>query len=163
MIRSARIQLGLLLAAVGAFVAISTLAAGDGGSVSGVYKGNGKEAKLAYVSAHKGEPLSDKPTIVLVMTEKDHSKEKKPSFKAGFGHFGSALILTFYKDGKIVGCEVAHSAHEKGTFSAIGNIEMKEFKLEDGKIEGKVATKGEVKTFGQTWEVNLKFKTKAPQ
>jgi hypothetical protein len=162
MIRSARIQLGLLFAAGGAFVTIASLAAGDQAPVSGLFKGNGKEAKLVYVSALKGEPLADKPTIVLVMTEKDHLKEKKPYIKAGFGHFGSALIVTVYHDGKIVGCEVAHTAHEKGAFTALGDLTMKDFKLDDGKIEGKLATKGEVKTFGQTWEVNLKFKAKAP-
>ncbi|MBI3408634.1 MAG: hypothetical protein HY040_09790 [Planctomycetes bacterium] len=162
MIRAARIKVGLLLTLVGAFVTIASLTAGDEAPVSGSFKGNGKEAKLAHVSASKGEPLSDKPTIVLVMTEKDHSKEKKPQNKALFGHFGSALIITVYQDGKIVGCEVAHAAHEKGAFSALGDITMKDFKLDGGKIQGKLATKGEVKAFGQTWEVNLKFQAKAP-
>ena len=53
-------------------------------SVTGMFKGNGKEAKLAYVSAHWREPFNDKPSIVLVFTEKDHSKDKKPDFNAAF-------------------------------------------------------------------------------
>src|SRR5262245_41428946 len=58
-------------------------------TVTGIFKGNGKDAKLAYVSAHWREPFGDKPSIVLVFTEKDHSKDKKPDFNAGFGKFGS--------------------------------------------------------------------------
>ena len=63
-------------------------------SVSGIFKGNGKEAKLAHVSARWGEPFNDKPGIVLVFTEKDHSKESKPEISASFGNFGSALIIS---------------------------------------------------------------------
>src|SRR5262245_55885281 len=77
--------------------------------VSGTFTGDGKEAKLMFVSAHKGEPLSDKPTVRLLFTEKDHSKEPKPHIRAGFGYFGSALIITVHPDGSIVGCEVAHT------------------------------------------------------
>ena len=43
-------------------------------SVTGVFKGNGKEAKLVYLSAHWREPFSDKPSMVLVFNEKDRSK-----------------------------------------------------------------------------------------
>jgi uncharacterized protein (TIGR03000 family) len=131
-------------------------------TVSGVFKGNGKEAKLAFASATKGEPFAGDQTIVLVFTEQDHSKEKKPQMKAGFGDFGSALIVTVTPEGKIVGSEVAHAAHNKGTFSAIGDLKSSDFKIADGKIRGKLATDGEVKTFGQTWEVNLKFQAPAP-
>ncbi|HQR08523.1 MAG TPA: hypothetical protein PLN21_16990 [Gemmatales bacterium] len=135
----------------------------DDASVSGKFTGNGNEAKLAFISATKGEPLSDKPTIQIIMTEKDHSKEKRAAFKAGFGDFGSALLITVFHDGKIVGCEVAHSAHERKPFSSIGKIEMTDFKMADGKISGKLATKGEVDTFRQKWEVNLEFKTSVPK
>ncbi len=75
-------------------------------SVTGVFKGNGKEAKLAHVSAHWREPFSDKPSMVLVFIEKDHSKNEKPDFDAGFGKFGSALIISLHEDGDIFGCEV---------------------------------------------------------
>jgi hypothetical protein len=97
-----------------------------------------------------------------VFTEKDHSKEKKPDVKAGFGDFGSALIITVNPEGKIVGCVIAHSAFEKGSFNSIGDVAISDFKLEGGKIQGKIATKGEQKTFGQTWELNIKFEAKAP-
>ena len=130
--------------------------------VSGTFTGDGKEAKLMFVSAHKGEPLSDKPTVRLVFTEKDHSKDPRPYIKAGFGHFGSALIITIHPDGKIVGCEVAHTAHEKSGFSSLGSIAMSDFKSADGMLSGKIKTDGEVETFKQKWKVDIRFEVKAP-
>ena len=90
-------------------------------SVTGVFKGNGKDAKLAHVSAHWREPFGDKPSMDLVFTEKDHSKDKKPDFNAAFGKFGSALIISVHEDGEIFGCQVVHSAHQKQGFSSIGS------------------------------------------
>ncbi len=126
-------------------------------SVTGVFKGNGKEAKVAYVSAHWREPFNDAPGMVLVFTEKDHSKDKKPDFNAAFGKFGSALIISLHEDGGIFGCQVVHAAHEKKGFSSIGSIKTDNFKFEDGKVEGELTTDGQIDTFGETWEVNLKF------
>jgi hypothetical protein len=126
-------------------------------SVTGVFKGNGKDAKLAHVSARWGEPFSGKPGIVLVFSEKDHSKNKKPDFDAAFGKFGSALIISLHEDGQIYGCQVVHSAHQKQGFSSIGSIEANDFSYADGKVEGELTTHGQVDTFGETWEVNVKF------
>jgi hypothetical protein len=126
-------------------------------TVTGVFKGNGKDAKLAYVSAHWREPFGDKPSIVLVFTEKDHSKDKKPDFNAGFGKFGSALIVSLHEDGDIFGCEVAHSALKHQNFSSIGKINTNDFEYADGQVKGELATDGPADVFGETWEVNLKF------
>jgi hypothetical protein len=126
-------------------------------SVSGLFKGNGKEAKLAYVSAHWREPFSDKPSMDLVFTEKDHSKDKKPDLNAAFGRFGSALIISLHDDGEIFGCQVAHSAHQKQGFSSIGSIHTNDFTFEGGKVEGELTTDGQVDTFGETWEVKIEF------
>src|SRR6266404_6337455 len=126
-------------------------------SVTGVFKGNGKDAKVAYVSAHWREPFSDKPSIVLVFTEKDHSKDKKPDFNAGFGKFGSALIVSLHEDGDIFGCEVAHSALKHQNFSSIGRIKTDDFEYADGQVKGELTTDGPAEVFGETWEVNLKF------
>jgi len=125
--------------------------------VTGIFKGNGKDAKLAYVSAHWREPFGDKPSIVLVFTEKDHSKDKKPDFNAGFGKFGSALIVSLHEDGDIFGCEVAHSALKHQNFSSIGKINTNDFEYADGRVKGALATDGPADVFGETWEVNLKF------
>jgi hypothetical protein len=126
-------------------------------SVTGVFKGNGKDAKLAHVSAHWREPFGDKPSMDLVFTEKDHSKDKKPDFNAAFGKFGSALIISVHEDGEIFGCQVVHSAHQKQGFSSIGSIHMNNFTFENGKVEGELTTDGQVDTFGETWEVKIKF------
>ena len=126
-------------------------------SVTGVFKGNGKEAKLAHVSAHWREPFNDKPGMALVFTEKDHSKDKKPDFNAAFGRFGSALIISLHEDGGIFGCQVVHTAHEKQGFTAIGQIKTNNFIFADGKVEGELTTDGEDEVFGETWEVNVKF------
>lgn len=126
-------------------------------TMTGTFKGNGKDAKLAYVSAHWREPFSDKPSMVLVFTEKDHSKDKKPDFNATFGKFGSALIVSLHEDGDIFGCEVAHSALKHQNFSSIGKIDTNNFEYTDGKVQGELATDGPVDVFGETWEVNVKF------
>jgi|GEM_PF-701910 len=125
--------------------------------VTGVFKGNGKEAKIAYVSAHWEEPFGGKPGIVLVFTEKDHSKDKKPKFNASFSKFGSALIISLHDDGGIFGCQVVHEAHSKKGFSSIGKIRTNDFTFADGKVEGELTTDGQADVFGETWEVNLKF------
>jgi hypothetical protein len=38
---------------------------------------------------------------------------------------------------------------------------LSDFKIENGQIQGKISTGGQKETFGQTWEVDLAFKTKA--
>jgi hypothetical protein len=126
-------------------------------SVTGVFKGNGKDAKLAYVSAHWREPFGDKPSMDLVFTEKDHSKDKKPDLNASFGRFGSALIISLHDDGEIFGCQVVHSAHQKQGFSSIGSIHTNDFTFENGKVEGELTTDGQLDTFGEKWEVKIKF------
>jgi hypothetical protein len=126
-------------------------------TVTGIFKGNGKDAKLAYVSAHWREPFGDKPSIVLVFTEKDHSKDKKPDFNAGFGKFGSALIVSLHEDGDIFGCEVAHSALKHQNFSSIGKINTNDFEYADGQVKGELTTDGAADVFGETREVNVKF------
>lgn len=126
-------------------------------TVSGTFKGNGKDAKIAFVSARWGEPFDDKPGIVLVFTEKDHSQNKKPDFDASFGKFGSALIISLHEDGQIYGCQVVHTAHKKQGFSSIGSIRTNNFEYADGKVEGELLTDGEVDVFGEKWSVDLKF------
>jgi hypothetical protein len=126
-------------------------------SVTGIFKGNGKEANLAHVSARWGEPFGGKTGIVLVFTEKDHSKSRKPDVDAMFGKFGSALIISLHEDGDIYGCQVVHRALKTQGFSSSGLIDTSGFNYGDGKVEGELTTNGKVDTFGETWEVNLKF------
>lgn len=128
--------------------------------VTGVFKGNGKEAKLAYATALPGEPFNDKPSITLVLSEKDHSREKRPDIRVAFGDYGSALILSCHLDGSVFGCEVAHAAHEKKPFSSIGKLELLDFQIGGGQVQGSLTTRGETETFDQTWEVDVKFAAK---
>ncbi len=127
-------------------------------TVTGTFKGNGKEGNIAFVSARWAEPFSGKTGMTLVFSEKDHSKIKKPDFDAAFGKLGSALVISvFEEDGGIYSCQVVHSAHQKQGFSSIGQIRTNNFKFEEGKVEGELVTDGEIDTFGEKWEVNLKF------
>ena len=41
-------------------------------------------------------------------------------------------------------------------------MKMSDFKLEKGKIQGKLSTGGEKDAFGDKWEVDIKFEAKAP-
>jgi len=130
--------------------------------VSGIFKGNDQPAKLAFVSAHKGTPLRGQETIKLVFTEKDHSKDEQADLKALFGDYGSALVIGIQLDGKVVTCDVRHEAHKQKPISSPTSVKMSEFKNENGQLSGKLATDGKAEAFGETWEVNLTFKTKAP-
>src|SRR2546429_9801658 len=144
-----------------ALVSAAQLRAADS-EVSGVFKGNDQPAKLMFVSAHKGTPFADKDTIKLVFTEKDHAKDERPELKALFGDYGSALVIGIQPDGKIVTCDIVHEAHKQKPISSPASDKMSDFKSEGGQISGKIATDGKEEAFGQTWEVNLIFKTKAP-
>ena len=130
--------------------------------VSGIFKGNDQLAKLAFVSARKGTPLRGQETIKLVFTEKDHSKDEDAALKALFGDYGSALVIGIQLDGKVVTCDVRHEAHKQKPISSPRSVKMSEFKNENGQLSGKLTTDGKAEAFGETWEVNLTFKTKAP-
>jgi hypothetical protein len=130
--------------------------------VSGIFKGNDQPAKLAFVSAHKGTPLRGQETVKLVFTEKDHSKDEQADLKALFGDYGSALVIGIQLDGKVVTCDVRHEAHKQKPISSPTSVKMSDFKNENGQLSGKLATDGKAEAFGETWEVNLTFKTKAP-
>jgi hypothetical protein len=126
-------------------------------SVTGTFKGNGKDGKLAFVSARWTEPFDNKPGILLLFTEKDHAKGRKPETDAMFGKFGNALIISSHDDGGIYSCQVVHSALKNKGFSSSGSIEINNFTYEAGKVEGELTTNGPVDAFGDTWEVKLNF------
>jgi len=152
----------ILSAVVVSSLSAAQLRAADS-EVSGVFKGNDQPAKLMFVSAHKGTPVAGKDTIKLVFTEKDHAKDERPDLKALFGDYGSALMIGIQPDGKVVTCDIAHEALKQKPISSPSSVKMSDFKNEGGQISGKLATDGKQEAFGQTWEVNLVFKTKAPK
>jgi hypothetical protein len=128
--------------------------------VSGKYTGNGKEAKLAFVSSKKSDFGKDK--VTLIFTEKDHSKEKDAETAAMFNKCGSALIITVTPEGKITGCQVCHEGLKKSGVNDIGTLVAKDFKIADGKISGTLTTNGETEVFGEKWEAKLTFTAKKP-
>jgi hypothetical protein len=128
--------------------------------VSGKFLGNGKEAKLAFISAYPREAFDDKPSLTIVMTEKDHSRDKKPDTKAGFGDYGSALIISCHEDGSIFSTTIVHSAHEKQGFSSSGSLNFSEFQVAGGQVQGRVKTDGEEEFFDDKWEVDLTLAAK---
>jgi hypothetical protein len=126
--------------------------------VEGKFIGNGKAAKLAFVSAYSREPFADKASLTIVMTEKDHSRDAKPDFKAGFGNYGDALIISCHEqDGNVFGCVVSHSAHAKRGFSSVGAIDISEFQITGGQVQGRLQTAGEEEFFSDKWLVDLTF------
>jgi len=126
-------------------------------TVEGSFLGDGKEAAIKFLVVQTREPFSDKAAIRLIFTEKDPSSSQKPDFDAGFKKLGSALILSVFRDGQIFGCEVAHTAHEKSPFSALGEIKTEDFKVTDTTVSGRITTGGELDAFGQKWNVDLTF------
>ena len=136
--------------------------AGADSEVSGIFKGNDQPAKLMFVSAQKGTAFAGTDTIKLIFTEKDHSKDERPDLKALFGDYGGALVIGIQPDGKVVTCDITHEALKQKPISSPSSVKMSEFKNENGQISGKLVTDGKQEAFGQTWEVNLTFKTKVP-
>src|SRR5262249_61506095 len=80
-----RFCMASLLAVCSVLAAAGSLSAADDEPVSGGFKGNGKEAKLAYVSTRKGEPFADKPTIIITLTAKGTYNATKQAHKASLG------------------------------------------------------------------------------
>ncbi len=132
-------------------------------TVSGKFVGNGKNAAVKFVTVEGHEEFSGKPAVTLIFTEKDPATARKPSFDAMFGKLGSALILNVHHDGGIFGCQVAHSAHEKQGFTALGEIHMVEFEIKGGNVKGQVSTGNMLDTFGEKWDVDLKFAAPLPE
>jgi hypothetical protein len=82
--------------------------------------------------------------------------------KALFGDYGSALIIGIQPDGKVVTCDIAHEALKQKPISSPSSVKMRDFKKEGAQISGKLVTDGKQEAFGQTWEVNLIFRTRVP-
>ena len=131
-------------------------------TVTGKFLGNGKNAAIKFVLVEEEEAFGDKDAVKLIFTEKDPAKSKKPSFDAMFGDLGSALVLSVDLDGKIFGCQVAHSAHKKQGFTSVGRIKMAEFKIAGGNVTGHVTTGEELDTFREKWEVDMTFSAPMP-
>lgn len=128
-------------------------------SISGTYLIDGKPVQLKYAKAVKGEAFADKETTLVILSEKDGSKSKKPDIDAMFGKFGGALVLTITSDGELVGTQIVK---DKVQFSTSGNIKLSDYKVDGDNVSGKVASEGQQKFFENTWQIDLTFSVAAP-
>ena len=127
-------------------------------TVSGRYVGNGKEAKLSFISAWPRDPFSGKDTIVIVVTEKDHAKSKKPWFDAGFGEFGAALQFKLtLPDAKLIGTEVGHPGLKRSPVSVSGSsIQAEGVTITGKRVEGRFFTPKPGTFFDDVFEIDMK-------
>lgn len=127
-------------------------------TVSGRYVGNGKEVKLGFASAWPRDKFSDKDTIVIVVTEKNHSASKKPWFDAGFGEFGAALQFKLtLPDAKLVGTEVGHPGLKRSPVSVSGSsIQAEGVTITANRVEGRFFTPKPGTFFDDVFEIDMK-------
>jgi hypothetical protein len=132
------------------------------GTVSGIYRANGKDARLAYLLVVPHEDFDGKKVVELVMTEKDASSDKHPEISALFGKYGSSLIVGVQPDGGVIQCEVGHQALQHAGASSLGHLHAKDFHWENGTVRGKLTTDGKTDLFDESWEADLDFSGKLP-
>jgi len=132
------------------------------GTIAGVYRANGKDAKLTHMLLVHADDFSGQKTVTLVMTEKDASKDDQPDVGAMFGKYGSALIVGVQPDGGVISCQIAHTALEHPGVSSVGRLKTKNFKWANGQVSGKLTTEGKATVFDETWEADLDFSGKLP-
>ncbi len=134
--------------------------------VDGSYRINGKEGKLAYLLAQKGEPFHDMPTTVLIFTEKDAGRDAKPDEAARMGRFGDALVVKLCKTDwgwDVLGGEFVHPAiADSHRASSSGIVKAKDVKVANGEITGRLKTDPGEKFLGQPIDVDLRFQVKQP-
>lgn len=127
-------------------------------TVSGRYVGNGKEAKLGFASAWPRDKFSGKDTIVIVVTEKDHSASKKPWFDASFNKFGAALQFSLtLPDAKLIGTEVGHPGLKRSPVSVSGSsIQAEGVTITANRVEGRFFTPKPGTFFDDVFEFDMK-------
>jgi hypothetical protein len=133
--------------------------------VEGTYSANGKDGKLVYALAKKSEPFSGKPVTLLILSEKDASKDPRPDFHAQMGDFGDALVIHLMKDGEewdIIGSEFAHSALKHSGASGTGIVSVKDVTVANGEISGHLLTPPDSDMFGEPLVIDLRFHVKQP-
>jgi hypothetical protein len=141
-----------------------------GPAVSGRYTGNGKQAVLTQVTAHKDDPLDGKPVTALVFTAKDQGGDDKAATDALIGNFGDAIVARIESDGTVVGADVVHSGLKSpldpqspsGSISISGVFKLEDYSAAGGEISGRLTSGGPTDVFEQKVDVDLTFHTKAP-
>ena len=132
----------------------------------GHFKANGQDAKLAFLRAVKDDPWMNKPTIRLVFTEKDASKDPNPSMHAQFGKFGDGLSVLIVPDEgdkwDVIGTEFMHSALKHSGASGTGILHIDGVKIDKGEISGHLSTKPGETLFDDKIDIDLRFHINKP-
>lgn len=131
----------------------------------GVYRVNGKDAKLAYAFAQKGEAFHDMPVYVLIFSEKDAHQDSNADADARAGKFGDALVVKVCKTDwgwDVIGNNFVHAGLTGGSASGSGQVRAQDITLAGGEIRGTLKTNPGEKIVGQPLEINLRFHVKTP-
>jgi hypothetical protein len=133
-------------------------------ALAGVFKGNAKQALLTQVTAFKGEQEPGKPVTVLVFTTDDQAKDPKAAFNALFRKYGDALVVKVRPDGSVYSTDIMHAGlnSPNGSITVFDVMQMRDFKIANGEVSGHLTTYGKREMSGQTWEVDLTFRARAP-
>jgi hypothetical protein len=133
-------------------------------TLSGAFKVDGKAAALSQVAAYAGEAEAGQPTTVLVFSTKNQGKDPKAAFNALFAKFGDALVVKVLPDGKVFSADLVHAnlSSPNGSAQVFGVVKINDFKASGGEISGEVTSGGPRDLRGQSWEIDLTFKTKTP-
>ncbi len=130
------------------------------GTVDGVYRVDGKDAKIGFARSYKGEPFNNHPTIEVALTEKDSSEGKgRPMF--WHDKYGAAVVVTLMKEDDgyhVIGSTFLHTALKDGGSNGTGIVSLKDTKEANGEISGELVTKPDTTLFDQKLDVDLKFK-----
>jgi hypothetical protein len=133
--------------------------------VEGTYSANGRDARLVYAFAKKGEPFSGKPVTLLIFSEQDASKDPRPDFHAQMGDLGDALVIRLMKDGdkwNVIGSEFAHSALKHSGASGTGIVSVSDVTVANGEISGHLTTHANADLFDEPLAIDLRFHVKQP-
>jgi len=133
--------------------------------VEGVYRANGKDARLTHAVALKSEPFSGKPTTKLIFSEKQAGSDAHADFHAQMGNFGDALVVTLMKDDdgwRVIGTEFAHAALKHSGASGTGIVEAKDVSVANGEISGHLLAAKDADLLGEPLVIDLHFHVKQP-
>jgi hypothetical protein len=144
-----------------AAAAQSPAPASSGPAVSGVFTGDGKQAALTEVIAHRDDPFDGKPVTALVFSEKDQAGSAQPTMDALFGTFGNAMVVRVEPDGTVIGADVVHSGLGEHSVSISGVLKIESFSMAGGQIAGHLTSGGDTDVFGHKLNVDLTFHAKA--
>ena len=153
-----RLLIAVLLAASGSQVYASN-------SFEGHFRVNGKDTTLAHLQVRAGSPYMRNATTMLVFTEKDAGADTGLDRHAPGGKWGTALLVTLWKDGdeyRVVGSQFADPGLKDRGASAIGVLNASEVVVVGGRISGKLVSRPDAQVFGDAIDIDLHFDATLP-